>query len=808
MNEELILNVSENSPYVIGARAYVTQTENGAVITIIDKEGTTTATVLNGVDGRSISSITLNDDYTLTILYTDGTTEDTSSIRGETGASGVYCGEEEPIDPDVDVWVDPSDGDGSVLKLKESGNWIPVRTIVGEAAGFGTITATVDANHGTPSVTVTATGEDTAKNLAFDFKNLQPAPYDDSVIQARMDTALAAITVDSEVADVRVGADGTTYASAGAAVRGQVTDLKSELNGNIEADANNSNALLSSIKAVVDGDLSIPFVFYGTFKRGSATGGSISSSNTRCYCDFPVTKQGQKLYFDDTNCRMNVAYFKNGAYYSQTGWLSSSPYITEVPSADYVTVTLKSLNDTDVVSLVDASINTYFTENITNAKELKTAYVSNIGSDSNVGDSAHPLYTVNKALERGAERIMLAAGDYRQQIDLSKSKSGRVELLKASETGRVFFRPTNIHLATSETKVDGYTKVYKAASAITLASDNKWIFQRNVEDESTAINNAERMPQQRGVRVRLANTVIKKCSSATLADALDEIDNADTYKWFYDNGYYYYSRPTTVNSGQPLAYSDGTKLFVNATNVNTIIMTGIDTQFMPINIDNTVDSIISDCSASFVYGGGAITYDYALNATLVRCEAAAAFSGSIGDGINAHGKTGGSAIAKKTTGKLIDCWSHDNNDDGFSDHECCESEVYGGLYEYNGKAGITPSYGSHCKCIGVYSRKNYNGFYYTGQASSTEQGVYGQIECVDCIAEANTRGTSQNNAGYLLDSTGNRAVLINCKSIDNAIGYYPSSGTLMTMIDCGSYGDAVVKTGGGTKEIINTTLVS
>lgn len=43
----------------------------------------------------------------------------------------------------------------------------------GIAAGFGTPTATVDANVGTPSVVVTATGDDTAKVFHFDFKNLK-----------------------------------------------------------------------------------------------------------------------------------------------------------------------------------------------------------------------------------------------------------------------------------------------------------------------------------------------------------------------------------------------------------------------------------------------------------------------------------------------------------------------------------------------------------------------------------------------------------------------------------------------------------
>ena len=413
------------------------------------------------------------------------------------------------------------------------------------------------------------------------------------------------------------------------------------------------------------------------------------------------------------------------------------------------------------------------------------------------GDDTNPGTTEGAALatfaaafsKTGVDTTIILIGDTTERLNI-KTKSNQRSVRLIGKRGLVnrIICGTKID---SGTLVAGTTNVYQTPLSSFSTVARFQLFQHEVFDESTLIPDNERHPLQRGKTYRCDSTKITRVTS------LNAVKTSEGYTFFYDTNaqmLYVKIKEGTTLAANPVYIPGGSGIFGNDGSV-AFEMVNIECWYGSILLRSCHGGRAIDCAAKYASGDGAWSWDAAIGVELIRCEAARALSSSTtGDGFNANSTTTDPALAKHTVATMIDCWGHDNNDNGYSDHERCETTIIGGLFEYNVRGGITTAYGGHDTIYNAYCRKQTdNGIALVKSAKAEEGGRGSQILAIGCICE-------NNKVNYYVsgDKSGtdeNFGKFVNCVSLNAHYGYFCGTNARIELNNCTDSGSSTAKSG-------------
>ncbi len=388
-------------------------------------------------------------------------------------------------------------------------------------------------------------------------------------------------------------------------------------------------------------------------------------------------------------------------------------------------------------------------------------YISTTGTDEGLGTLEDPTtFTGAKGRLEPNGEIVLLEGDYENPLfELDAFKNVRAE--QGAKVRFIYGEKL-----TSATLEGGYTRVYKTTFTSDITA-NSFIWQHDIEDEATLIPTNEMHPLHFGRTHRLSSTRIYPATS------IAEIESTtDKLMWFKDGSDLYFSKvdgsdlalnPIRIPKVSTIRQYNDWEL--NLSNIRfmycSLYLQGLRGKWYNVRAGMTkfAGAIIADDSE--------IVFD--------SCEAEACLN----DGFNTHNtNTVTDDFTRQILVRFINCYSHDNSDDGESCHDYCESHHDGGLYEYNGN-GVTPASGGHSVCNNVMTRKNgvhdwttdQVGTGFSSQGTSQDGGTSSNIICNNCLSiEDKTSFKGYDNASMFINCISKDAIVTDFNGGQNING--------------------------------------
>lgn len=371
-------------------------------------------------------------------------------------------------------------------------------------------------------------------------------------------------------------------------------------------------------------------------------------------------------------------------------------------------------------------------------------FVSKTGNDLNVGSKSAPFQTIQKAVNevistgRDGRVIILDSEWYRETVSINYD--GYIEIVAAvSQRAKIFGSELLV-----VSKTEGYNAVYQAplaAKPVGMGGARGKPFIAEWGSPYSLILDEDVNALQRGESYRLPYTPLFEAESIAVLDT-----EAGRGQWFWENGIIYFS--ATDGSNAIIKQYEARKRNCLVHGLGAIYLRGVDIYFSSgYGMEFKGRSVVrDDCRAFGSYHNG---FSENANSIMSRRDIALHNGNDGFNGTVTNYQT--ENLSTATQANYFDPWSALNGDDGCSFHVRGTCNIWGGLFEYNTKAGVVHVTGGGGGCYGTIARGQDYGFYTATPAPDGRN--KSSMNCFNTIAEKNRWDYTASSADLLCVGT-------------------------------------------------------